>query len=944
MFKRYLIAVTFSVLSLSSFAQVVEEITVTAARKVQSLQDVALSVQAISGEDLAASHIVSASDLATTVPGYGFANGIGNGVTTKVRGLFIAAVGAASTDGAQIALNGHNVSGSNFTEAGFLDLERLEILEGPQGTLYGRNTTTGLVNVISARPGAGNYLSYSYGEDGYSNLRAAYDFDLTDNVQGRIASQKYDKDGTIKNLGTGKMVDTRDSGSIRLSLDWSISDTQELKTNYSRYYSDDSRQNINTSSCKRDRFFGCDPFITDSSSHLNNAAIQEGTITNTYDALTLINTSTDYFGNPAAGSTSIDAISKDIDVTRQMSQNIFQIEHVWDLSDNLVMKSKATSYDRSYLHMDDSDHAKADTALVGALGAFSIPTMNFVCLGEVATASLHQTLECSNVSEEQEQYEVNIISSFDGQHNFTAGAYSYESDYTNAYNIQTTSYMLATNFNLHPYSQTVFGGALDGYGGTAFYTALATNFAVYAATLGNALTADSGVIGANTRNVGAIIANNLSSENSTVAGINVGCNQTLCVKQLPIEAGGLITDQRTGRSDQAVYGEYYYDISDDLKFTVGARYMRNSTTVRTMSGLADGAGAYQLTATSLSCRAADYEACYAEASTISRVKDEAATYKVGLQQFIDQGMLYASYTEGYRPGSVNSDGTSYQQEDTSSIELGARTTWMDGRLRLNATLFNQESENAHFSVIRATSSPVVEGITADHTGLSLDAQFFLTDNTVLSFNALATDSELTGGSDVDPLNPTQATSYNYYTSSQLNEIMQSRQGSAVANLVTSCATSCSSAGFMIDNHGNYLTNAQGSVTVITALGSTSTPVNMTGNDIPGTSDLDYNVSITQLVEGSMGLTSATLTYSYKGDFQGDIYNNARFATPDADYIDLSVNFEPNGADWYVTAWAKNLEDKRNVTSVQRTGPLSGGVANYTYAEGMRAGLDFGIEF
>jgi hypothetical protein len=59
---------------------------------------------------------------------------------------------------------------------------------------------------------------------------------------------------------------------------------------------------------------------------------------------------------------------------------------------------------------------------------------------------------------------------------------------------------------------------------------------------------------------------------------------------------------------------------------------------------------------------------------------------------------------------------------------------------------------------------------------------------------------------------------------------------------------------------------------------------------------------------------------------------------------LNVTFQPNGTDWYIQAWAKNLEDKRNVTSVQRSGPLQGNVANVTFSEGMRAGLDFGLEF
>ncbi len=940
MFKKLLITTTLILLSLSSIAQVVEEITVTSARKAQSLQDVAISVQTLSGEEIADNHLISSSDLAELMPGYAFSNAIGNGVATKVRGLFIQAIGAASTDGAAFNLNGHNVAGSNFTESGFLDLERLEILEGPQGTLYGRNTTTGLINVISARPGSGGYLTYSRGEEGYSNLRFAQDISVSSDVGARVALQKFDKNPTVNNLGTGGEIDSRDSGSIRLSLDWSISDTQQLNTNFSRYVINDSRLNIHTQNCSRDRFHGCSPYETNALQHLNNAANTEGTISNTYDGLTLIDTSTDYFSSPLA-SNAANVVSKDYDIQRQLTQNIYQLEHVWDITDDIVISSKVTNYERTYLHMDDSDHVKADTPLLSALGTpFSVPTMEFVCLGTLQVNSLMQSTECSEVFEDQEQYEVNVVSDFDGPHNFTAGLYSFESDFENAYTINTTSYMIATDFELHPFSDTIFNGQLDTYGGSTFYTQLATNIALYKSALGSAVIADGGNLsGANTRAVGSAIVNNLQGGGAAA----LACPAAACVKSMPIEAGGLITDQRTGRTDQAFYGEYYYDINEDYKLTLGGRYMENSTTVQTLSGLSDNTG-YVATASALECLTPAYEACYAKIAEVERVKDSASTFKTSLQRFYDQGMAYVSYTEGYRPGSVNSDGTPYAQEDTTSIEIGTRNTLMDGRLQLNATAFLQETENAHYSVIRGSAAIVEEGLDVEHMGLSLAATYYLTESTVLNLNVLATDSELSGGSSIDPLNPTQATSHTYYTSAQFDALLTSTVGAATADLFTSCDTSCSTSAFAMDNKGNFLTNAQGGVTVLTQLGSTSTAVPVSGNKVPFTADLDYNLSVTQFMATPFGLGSASLTYSHKGEFEGDIYNNGRFRVPESDYLDLNLTLQPNGSDWYFSLWAKNLEDKRNVTSLQRAGVLTGGVQNVTFSEGTRAGIDFGIDF
>ena len=84
-------------LSLTSFAQTLEEVTVTAARQEQSVQDVAISVQAISSDDLTEQHIESADDLAETIPGFAFTQAIGTGVGLKIRGLFFETIGAAQT-------------------------------------------------------------------------------------------------------------------------------------------------------------------------------------------------------------------------------------------------------------------------------------------------------------------------------------------------------------------------------------------------------------------------------------------------------------------------------------------------------------------------------------------------------------------------------------------------------------------------------------------------------------------------------------------------------------------------------------------------------------------------------------------------------------------------------------------------------------------------------
>mgnify|MGYP005660512505 CR=1 FL=1 len=87
--KYTVLGAALALLNTFAYAQTVEEVTVTAARKEQSVQDVAISVQAISSEDLTEQHIESADDLAETIPGFGFSQAIGSGVGLRLSLIHI---------------------------------------------------------------------------------------------------------------------------------------------------------------------------------------------------------------------------------------------------------------------------------------------------------------------------------------------------------------------------------------------------------------------------------------------------------------------------------------------------------------------------------------------------------------------------------------------------------------------------------------------------------------------------------------------------------------------------------------------------------------------------------------------------------------------------------------------------------------------------------------
>ena len=130
----------------------IEEVIVTAQRTEQSLQDVPIAVSAFTDEMLSERQIEVASDIQLQVPGVSYsANTFGSG-GFAIRGIANFATAASSDAGVEVHLNGLPLGATSTNEMGYMDMSRIEVLRGPQGTLFGRNSTGGVVNLITARP------------------------------------------------------------------------------------------------------------------------------------------------------------------------------------------------------------------------------------------------------------------------------------------------------------------------------------------------------------------------------------------------------------------------------------------------------------------------------------------------------------------------------------------------------------------------------------------------------------------------------------------------------------------------------------------------------------------------------------------------------------------------------------------------------------------------
>ena len=195
------------------------EIVVTAQKRSEKLQDVPVAISVVSGEMIAAKGAVNLEGAQYLVPSLNFRKS----GTTINQSLFLRGVGTSTFSIAGEPSISTVVDGVVYSRAGeafsdLVDIDRLEVLRGPQGTLFGKNTSAGVINIVTKRPGKvmGGFLEggyYSHGNE--YRLRGAVDLPLADNVKSRVTAFYGSYDGNIHNLATGKRVNGYEHYGVR---------------------------------------------------------------------------------------------------------------------------------------------------------------------------------------------------------------------------------------------------------------------------------------------------------------------------------------------------------------------------------------------------------------------------------------------------------------------------------------------------------------------------------------------------------------------------------------------------------------------------------------------------------------------------------------------------------------------------------------------------------
>jgi len=198
----------------------IEEIVVTAQKRVESLQKVPFKVTTFGAEAIHSAGIFTLEDVASRTPGFTIGNFGPSAPNLTLRGIGSTDRDAGSDRSVVVFVDEVYIGRAGGSAFDLFDLERIEVLHGPQGTLFGKNVVGGAVHFISQKPQAETSARLEAGLGNYNlrETRGMFNVPLSDSVFGRVSFSTRDRDGFQTNFKSGRDVDTADNVSLRAQL------------------------------------------------------------------------------------------------------------------------------------------------------------------------------------------------------------------------------------------------------------------------------------------------------------------------------------------------------------------------------------------------------------------------------------------------------------------------------------------------------------------------------------------------------------------------------------------------------------------------------------------------------------------------------------------------------------------------------------------------------
>jgi len=770
-----------------AFAQI-ETVVVTAEKRAEDIQSVPIAVTAYTSQDLAAHQVNQFKDIQFSTPNVYYSKTNFTSSNFQIRGIGTQVISGDAESG--IAFNIDDVFYENApVDSGqFYDIDRVEVLRGPQSTLYGRGATGGAVNVFSAKPKLDAFaasVDASYGTYNTSEVKGMVNMPIIDNeLAVRVAGDwvRHDGYGTNVDAAAGDAhPDSRDQWSGRALIRWQPTSNTTVDLIYEHGDENDTRMRGEKQLCHTDPsgVLGCLPdkladgpvnpnatFFNIPVSEQATAEVFAPVLGPTAALLGLFDLRTPFVATPGMVPTDPRTVNSDFTPTLKGRSNSITAEVKQKWSDWLDMTLVGGYADGTVTSQESYTNSPGQPFNRGAglCGGGTTPTL------DCSEGVFFQTLQA-----------------------YVAGGLvpaSYADPINGPYafilNPATAGTLPTSNFT----NNGVIGGSINRYSNNPFAYDQSNggskqvsadlrfntnfegplNFMVAAYYLRSQGSGDY-FVGANTLDYGQTLIGALLGPFSGAPG----CNTVGCI------FGSTYYDnntENTGVESKAIYGEAYWTaIPDTLKVTLG---LRGTEDIKSFTGritIFNGMEPVGTTDGDAGLKACWQEgACDFDAGTpnknglgqlyeVTHRDFEQLTGRAVIDwtpklDFTDQTLVYASYSRGYKAGGSNPGTqtgnlgvpTAYAPESIDAYEIGSKNTLLDGRLQANLTAWYYDYGNYQISSIISNTS-VNTNINSFLNGLEGEFLWAPTDRWQFDMNASWTQSKVGNTAQIDTRNP-----------------------------------------------------------------------------------------------------------------------------------------------------------------------------------------------
>lgn len=616
-----------------------EEIVVTAQKRAESVQEVPIAISALSEDFIRNVGAQDSTDLGLYTPGLETRIEQATLPTFNIRGITTNAFGIGTDPAVAVYADGIYSGRMTASITAFSDVERIEVLKGPQGTLFGKNAAAGAIHVITKKPSSEFEASVDATLGNYDRrkVEGVLNIPLTDNLFLRLNAMSNERDGYRENTYVDQAVGDENNGSARATLLWGVSDDTEvvLRAEYT---------DIDQDSAPKSSLFSGDLY----------------------------------------GAISLDEL--DNNETLELWSGSLAVET--DLGSSILTSLTASKRFVSGNRVDQD-------------GSSSILT------------------SMTTENEEEGNFfsqEFRLVSDTDGDLKWTLGAMFSREHGTQSTSTEIPMDTLDKVFLVDDRTSFLFDIWNQFYGANSYTPATAP------------------------RGLGWDIL--LDVKDDRTPDLMAFWGQGLTGGTMVMDAVGTLIEKTYSEiksTSAAIYADATYALTDQWDLTMGVRYTQDE---KDFSLYLPAGNPFGITAAFPDL--VDPE--------VSRTEEwENVSYRAVLDYALsEEAMVFLSYATGYKAGGFNSTSVTepFEQEEVTNIELGLKSNWMDGRLRVNGSLFTYEYDGLQEVTqvyLAGDTFPtfLVRSIDSEAVGAEVEVTWLATQNLVLSANYTYVDSEIT---------------------------------------------------------------------------------------------------------------------------------------------------------------------------------------------------------